>query len=104
MLNQVILVGRLTKEIKVLKSLESGKEYAIIVIAIPRAFKNENGEYETDFIRVQIWGSVATNTAEYVRKGDLIGVKGRIQQIGKQQLVVGEKITFLSSKKGEDNE
>ena len=104
MLNQVVLVGRLTRDIKVLKSLESGKSYANLIIAIPRAFKNENGEYDIDFIHVQTWESVAQNTAEYCKKGDIIGVKGRLQQVGKQQLVVAERITFLSSRKSEDNE
>lgn len=104
MLNQVVLVGRLTKEIKVLKSLESEKKYANIIIAIPRAFKNMNGEYETDFIHAKLWDSVAENTAEYCKKGDIIGIKGRLEQVGKQQLVIAEKVTFLSSRKSEDNE
>ena len=110
MLNQVVLVGRLTKEVE-LKELESGKKVANITLAIPRSFKNIDGEYETDFINYVLWSSVAESTSEYCKKGDLIGVKGRLQSrtiekedgIKKYKMeVIAEKITFLSSKKVDD--
>jgi single-strand DNA-binding protein len=109
MLNQVVLVGRLAKEMEVLE--KGGKKYSNILLAIPRSFKNSNGEYDTDFIEVVIFDMVAENTNTYCKKGDIIGVKGRLQSSEyekedgtkvKKQEVIGEKVTFLSSKKGEE--
>lgn len=111
MLNNVVLVGRLAKEVEV-KELESGKKVANITLAVPRPFKNADGEYETDFIDCVLWDGIASNTAEYCKKGDVVGAKGRLQNdvitnndgeiIGKTTIVVAEKITFLSSKKEDD--
>ena len=77
MLNQVILVGRIASEFTTKE--EDGKKIATVTVAIPRSFKNMNGEYETDFVDIRLFNDVATNTKEYCRKGDIIGVKGRIQ-------------------------
>lgn len=107
MLNQIIIVGRLTGNPEVAK-LEDGKEKSQITLAIPRTYKNADGEYETDFVDCILWGGVATNTSEYCKKGDIIGVKGRIQTSNyeneygeKQKLtqIIAEKVTFLSSNK-----
>lgn len=107
MLNQTVLVGRLINDPEV-KKLDSGKEVANITLAVPRAYKNEEGVYETDFIDCTLWNSVAKNTAEYCKKGDLLGVKGKIQTTmvddKKVTEVVAEKVTFLSSRKDSDNE
>lgn len=113
MLNQVVLVGRLTKEVE-LKEMEDGKKLANITIAVPRSFKNENGEYETDFIDCVLWNSVASNTAEYCHKGDLIGIKGRLQNgpianddgeiVAQTIQIIAEKLTFLSSKSSNEKE
>lgn len=106
MLNQIVLVGRLVKEVEV-KELESGKKVANITIACPRSFKNADGEYDTDFIDVILWDGIAQNTREYCHKGDILGVKGRIQTRNiekeddtKEKIteIIAEKITFLSSK------
>ncbi len=110
MLNQVVLVGRLARDLEV-KKLDSGKEVANITLAVPRAYKNEEGVYETDFIDCTLWNSVAKNTAEYCKKGDVIGVKGTIKteeyevdgETKKKTSVQAEKITFLSSKKEKDD-
>lgn len=64
MLNQVVLVGRLTKEPEVTE-LENGKKVTNIVLAVPRSYKNEDGEYDTDFIDCVLWESIAVNTSEY---------------------------------------
>ena len=58
MLNRIILVGRLVDK-PLLEETENGKNIATIMLAVPRAFKNDNGEYETDFIPVSIVGQVA---------------------------------------------
>ena len=97
MLNQTVLVGRLVKELE-FKKLESGKKVCNITLAVPRSFKNEEGEYETDFIDCTLWGNIAENTVEYCHKGDLIGIKGRLQTREGTLYVMAEKITFLNSK------
>lgn len=104
MLNQIVLVGRLTSDIEVTEISGTDKKVACITLAVPRSFKNSNGEYDTDFIPFKLWDSIATNTAEYCRKGDIIGVKGRIQCLHSDYSdleLIAEKITFLSSKKTE---
>ena len=104
MLNQIVLVGRLVKEVEV-KKLESGKKVANITLAIPRSWKNEEGIYDTDFIVITLWDSIAQNTKEYCHKGDIIGVKGRIQcndETEYRNEIIAEKVTFLSSKKADE--
>lgn len=105
MLNHVILVGRLTNTPEV-KVLDNGKKRSSVVLAVPRNYKNSNGEYETDFVDCVLWTTVAENTAEYCKVGDMIGVKGRLQSRyventegvkKKKTEVVAERITFLSS-------
>lgn len=111
MLNQIILVGRLTRNITVNKS-ENGVKVATISLAIPRSFKNSEGNYDTDFIDCVAFDNIAENTSEYCGKGDIVGVKGRVQsrtieQEDKKENVleiICEKITFLSSKKQEETE
>lgn len=107
MLNQVVLVGRLVTNSEI-KETEEGKKVSNITIAIPRSYKNAEGEYETDFIQVVLWNGIAENTVEYCKKGDIIGVKGRLQtkdinlQDDKKRKVlqvIAEKVTLLSSYK-----
>ena len=93
MLNQTILVGRLVDQPK---KEEKG---ASITIAIPRSYKNINGEYETDFITVKLWNVIATDTCEYCRKGDLIGIRGRLESNKNGLEIIADKITFLSTNK-----
>ena len=104
MLNQVVLVGRLTRDIVVDKS-DKGIKVATISLAIPRSFKNSEGLYDTDFVDCVAFDSIASNTSEYCKKGDIVGVKGRVQSRtieneGKKENIMDiicEKITFLSS-------
>lgn len=111
MMNQTVIVGRLVRDVEV-KKLENNKEVSNITLAVPRSYKNESGEYETDFVDVTLWGAVAHSTAEYCKKGDIIGVKGRIEtsmyekdgEKKKSVDIVCEKVTFLSSKKDHQNE
>ena len=110
MLNQAVLVGRIVQDPE-LRETENGNKIANMTLAVPRSYKNTNGEYDTDFISCVLWKGVAENTVEYCRKGDLVGVKGRIQtrdveledETRKKYVeVVAEKVTFLSSKKTEE--
>lgn len=111
MLNQVVLVGRLTSDLEI-QETESGKRRTLLTLAVQRPFKNTDGEYDTDFIDVVMWDSIAENTVEYCRKSDVVSIKGRIQastyetEEGTRKKVteiIAEKVTFLSSKK-EDND
>lgn len=88
MLNQVVVVGRIY-------SIENGE----LVMAVPRSFKNENGEYDTDYIEVRLSKSIESNVSTYCEKGDLVGVKGRLESDINKMSVVADKVTFLSSKK-----
>lgn len=109
MLNQVILVGRLTDDPKINAS-DKGKKIATVTLAVGRSFKNQDGIYETDFIRCILWDGIAVNTKEYCKKGDVVGIKGRLQvesyeKDGQKKYVtnvVAEKVTFLSSNHDND--
>lgn len=104
MLNQVVLVGRLTRDVIVNKS-DKGIKVATVSLAIPRSFKNADGVYDTDFVDCVAFDNVAANTSEYCSKGDIVGIKGKIQSRiiendDKKEYatdIVCEKITFLSS-------
>ena len=109
MLNQAVLVGRIATDPE-LRDTEKGK-VTNITLAVPRSFKNTNGEYDTDFITCVLWKGVAESTVEYCKKGDLVGIKGRIQtrdvefddETHKKYVeVIAEKVTFLSSKRQEE--
>lgn len=111
MVNETVLVGRLTQDPKLIE-LEDGKKVCNIIVAVPRGYKNANGEYDTDFIKCTMWSGIAENTCEYCKQGDLIGVKGRIhsrvieKDNSKQtiQEVFAEKITFLPKTKEKNND
>ncbi len=105
MLNQLVVVGRLVKDPE-LRKTDTGRNVTNITLAVPRSYKNSNGEYDTDFIDCVLWSNVAETTTEYCHKGDLLGVKGRIQtrtvQAEEEKAkyiteIIGEKVTFLSS-------
>ena len=102
MLNQVVIVGRLVER-PIVEENENGRKVSEITLAIPRSYRNAEGLYDTDFIKCILWNGIAENTAEYCNKGDLIGVKGRLECLcGSELQVVAEKITFLPSKKVEN--
>ena len=106
MLNQVVLVGRIVRKPE-LRESEKGKKLTFVTLAVPRSFKNMNGEYDTDFVDCVLWDNVAVSTVQYCEKGDIVGVKGRLQSrtVEKEDgnitqiNVVAEKITFLSGRK-----
>lgn len=78
MLNNVSLIGRLVRDPD-LRFSPNGKAVANFTLAVGRPFANQNNEYEVDYINCVIWGKPAENLAEYQRKGNLIGVEGRLQ-------------------------
>lgn len=97
MLNQAILVGRITNIIS--DDIDSGK--IILELAISRSYKNKDGMYDTDFIDVTLNNSLAETTNNYCKKGDIVGVKGRIEtttdeENTKKVCIIAERVTFLS--------
>ncbi|AJD92306.1 single-strand DNA-binding protein SSB [Jeotgalibacillus malaysiensis] len=78
MINQVTLVGRLTKDPE-LKEIAGNRQVLNITLAVNRPFKNQAGEFEADFIRCTIWNRNAQNTSAYCEKGSLVGIVGSIQ-------------------------
>ena len=106
MMNQVILVGRITEDFKDFKTLDDSG--TLIKVAVTRSCKNSYGEFETDILPVVLYGTIAENTVKYCKQGDVVGVKGslilEVYQGKKALYVKGEKITFLSPKSPKDDE
>ncbi|WP_051827330.1 single-stranded DNA-binding protein [Metabacillus indicus] len=78
MINSVVLVGRLTKDPE-MRYTADGAPVANITLAVNRTFKNASGVMEADFVNCTLWRKTAENTANYCRKGSIVGVSGRIQ-------------------------
>jgi single-strand DNA-binding protein len=106
MINQVTLVGRLTKDPE-LKTTGDGTPVTQVTLAVSRHFRNNNGEIEADFVSCTLWKKTAENTVEYCRKGSVVGITGRLQtrnyenREGKKVYVtevVTEAIRYLSPK------
>ena len=112
MINQIILVGRLTGYPEI-EEYENGKKRTIINIAVQRQFKNIDNKYDTDFFRCVLWNGMASNTKNYCQRGDIVGVKGRVQNRNYVDSenntryiteIIAEKISFVShSQKKENN-
>ncbi|EAD5897526.1 TPA_asm: single-stranded DNA-binding protein [Listeria monocytogenes] len=106
MMNRVILVGRLTKDPD-LRYTPAGAAVATFTLAVNRPFKNGQGEQEADFIQCVVWRKPAENVANFLKKGSLAGVDGRVQtrnfegNDGKRIFVteiVAETVQFLEPK------
>ena len=78
MINNVVLIGRLTRDAE-LRYTPSNIAVATFNLAVNRNFKNDNGDREADFINVVMWRQQAENFANWVKKGNLVGITGRIQ-------------------------
>lgn len=107
MINNVVLVGRLTKEID-LRYTESGTAVGNFTLAVNRQFTNQQGEREADFINCVAWRKTAEIIANYTAKGSMIGIQGNIQtrsydnNEGKRVYVtevVAQSVSLLENKK-----
>lgn len=78
MINSVTLVGRLTKDPE-LRTTPSGVEVGNFTLAVNRTFTNQNGERDADFINCIVFRKQAVNVNQYLSKGKLAGVVGRLQ-------------------------
>lgn len=106
MLNRVVLVGRLTRDPD-LRYTQNGTAVANFTLAVNRPFTNQQGERDADFINCVVWRKPAENLANYMKKGNLVGVDGRMQsrtfegQDGKTVYVtevVADSVQFLEPK------
>lgn len=106
MLNRVVLIGRLTKDPE-LRYTQNGVAVASFTLAVDRTYKNAQGEKETDFIPCVVFRQLAELCANYLAKGKLAAIDGRIQvrsyegQDGQRRWVtevLGENVRFLSPK------
>jgi len=101
-LNHIVLIGRLTKDPE-LRYTPGGKAVATLRLAVDRGTTNPQGEKETDFIDVVVWERQAETVANYLQKGRLIAVQGRLQirqyekdgQRREKAEVVGSQVRFL---------
>lgn len=107
-MNRIVLVGRLTKdpEMKVLE--DNNKVLTRIMLAVDRPYKTPAGEKQVDFIPVVLWGKKAEIVSEYLVKGSIISVTGRLQTKvyenaeGQKKFiseVIADEFQFMSSKK-----
>ena len=112
MINQVTLIGRIVEK-PILRSYENDVNVATLTLAVTRPFKNMDGNYETDFIKITLWNGVAQSTCDYTQKGDIVGVKVRVamkdtevsfadqSQIFKKKIsileIIGERVIFIHS-------
>lgn len=111
MLNKVILIGRLTRDPEV-RYTQSGKAVTTFDLAVDRSVANAQGQRETDFIPVVTWGKLAETCGNYLNKGRLVAVDGRLQirsyetQDGQKRRVaevVAEGVRFLDRGKDTAN-
>ena len=106
-MNCVLLIGRIVGKLE-LKEINNDKKVLNLTIAVKRDYKNQNGEYESDFINTQVWNKQAENLIKYCKKGDLISLEGRIKTESYQNnegkkvyntYILCEKVRFLQAKK-----
>ena len=105
-MNKVMLIGRLTTKPE-LKYTGSNLPYTRFSLAVNRTFSNAQGQRETDFINIVVWRKQAENVCQYLDKGSLVSVEGRIQtgsyddKDGNKRYttdVVADSVQFLESK------
>lgn len=105
-MNKIILCGNLTRDID-LATTNNGKTYGKFALAVQRSFANQDGERETDFINIIVWGKTAENCGKYLKKGSKALVEGELHIRGYEAEdgskryateVVADKVEFVGSK------
>lgn len=111
MLNQVLLVGALVDNPLETKT-KDGIMYTNIIVAVPRPFDNTDLEHNIDYIECLLQNSLAYNSLKFCKKGDYVGIKGRIQTVFQESdnkkleysiKVVAERLSYLSDGKDEED-
>lgn len=109
-MNKILLIGRLTANPE-LRYTTSNNAVTTFSIAVDRNFKNEDGNKEADFINIVAWNKKAELIHQYLKKGDRVGISGRLQvrkyqnERGENRYVtevVADEVEFLNSKKSEE--
>ncbi|RKL68381.1 single-stranded DNA-binding protein [Salipaludibacillus neizhouensis] len=107
MLNQLTLIGRIAKDPK-LQTTREGGSYTRFTLAVRRPFKNQSGNYDTDFIPCVTWGKLSETIVDYCTKGSLVSLNGRIhmrtQELENQKRItspeiIADNVVFLHLKK-----
>lgn len=102
-MNSVILIGRLTRDPE-LRFTSAGKAVCNFDLAVDRPFIGKDGQKQTDFFKIQVWGKSAENCANYLVKGRLVAIKGSLQNRSYENAegqkryvteVVAENVQFL---------
>lgn len=111
-MNQVILIGRLTRDPELKYLQGSGTPVANFSVAVDREFTGKDGKKEVDFIDIQVWGKSAENCSNYISKGSKVAIQGSLR-IDTYQNQEGEKrkitkvnavrVQFLDSKNNNNN-
>ena len=111
-MNNVVLIGRLTKDVELKYIQGTGTPVANFAIAVDREFTGKDGKKEVDFINIQVWGKSAENCSNYIGKGSLVGVQGSIRidsyqnQAGETRKVTrvnANRVQFLDTKNNKVN-
>ena len=111
-MNNVVLIGRLTKDVELKYIQGTGTPVANFAIAVDREFTGKDGKKEVDFINIQVWGKSAENCANYIGKGSLVCVQGSIRidsyqnQAGETRKVTrvnANRVRFLDTKNNKVN-
>ena len=109
-MNNVVLIGRLTKDVELKYIQGTGTPVANFAIAVDREFTGKDGKKEVDFINIQVWGKSAENCSNYIGKGSLVGVQGSIRidlyqnkegENRKITRVNANRVQFLDTKRSE---
>ncbi len=112
MKNKVFLIGRVVKN-PTIETTENGNKRVYSTLAVPRSYKNADGEYDTDFVDFVAWGNTAENYGSYCKKGDLIGIEAKVETSTyetengdkkKSTQIVADNIHYLSSVKEKSSE
>lgn len=93
MINQVTLIGRIVEK-PILRSYENDVNVATLTLAVTRPFKNMDGNYETDFIKITLWNGVAQSTCDYTQKGDIVGGQRKSSNEGYGSIFCRPKSNF----------
>ena len=111
-MNNIVLVGRLTRDIELRYIPGNGTPVGNFTIAVDREFTTKDGKKETDFIDIQVWGKSAENCANYIAKGSLVAIQGSLriesyEKDGERRRIArvnANRVQFLESKKDKKGE
>ena len=108
MINCAILIGRLVADPELRYIPSTGKAVATFSMAVDRPFTSKDGQKQTDFFNIVVWGKIAENCANYLAKGRLAAIKGQIQNRSYEDNngakkyiteIVADEVQFLDKKK-----